>query len=514
MKKVAEGGLKEGAEGGLTKGAGDGLKEGAEDDLKEGAGDRVPKVLFVASEALPFIKTGGLADVAYALPKDLKKIGVEVAVMLPKHSAVKAEYQDELELIAETEIGLGWRKKYMGIQTMVSEGIRYYFIDNEDYFGGSVYKGGDAESEQYLYFCRAVLAALPFIDFKPDILHCNDWHTGMIPMLLRTQLGLTELGHIKTIFTIHNIKFQGAMGFKLMQDVLSIPRRYYTPEYIEANGAANMMKAALVFANRITTVSPTYAREIMYPFFGMGMEGILRARQAELSGILNGIDPEDFDPESDPALAAHFDAERLAGKRECKKALRAEFDMDIKLTVPIFCMVTRLTSQKGLDLVREALEELLAGDVGFILVGSGEKEYEDFFNYIATKYPGKSGIWIGYHEDLAHRVYAGADFLLMPSEFEPCGLSQMIAQRYGTLPIVRETGGLVDTVSPYNQYTKSGDGFSVAPFNAHDMLHTIKLALSVYRDKPALRKLRRNAMKRDNSFLTSAGEYRRLYEEL
>jgi starch synthase len=472
------------------------------------------KVLFVASEALPFVKTGGLADVAYALPRGLRDAGVEVAVVIPMHRVIKAEHGSELKLIAETEIGLGWRKKYMGIRTLTSDGIRYYFIDNEDYFGGPVYKGGDAESEQYLYFCRAVLSALPFIDFKPDVLHCNDWHTGMIPMLLRTQLGLTELGHIKTVFTIHNIKFQGVMGFKLMQDVLSIPRRYYTSEYIEANGDANMMKSALVFADRITTVSPTYAKEIMHPFFGMGMEGILRARQDDLSGILNGIEPEDFDPESDPALPSHFDRGHFAGKRECKKALRSEFDMGVKLSDPLICMVTRLTSQKGLDLVQYVLEELLREPVGFILLGSGDEKYQTFFNYIAAKYPEKSGVWIGYNEDLAHRVYAGSDFLLMPSEFEPCGLAQMIAQRYGTLPIVRETGGLADTVSPYNQFTKSGDGFSFGPFNAHDMLHIIRLALGVYRDKSMFRRLRRNAMMRDNSFVDSVGKYKELYNAL
>jgi starch synthase len=246
----------------------------------------------------------------------------------------------------------------------------------------------------------------------------------------------------------------------------------------------------------------------------MGMEGILSARQADLTGILNGVDPEDFDPGADPALDAHFDADHLAGKRACKKAIRAEFGMGVKLSDPIICMVTRLTSQKGLDLVRTVLEELLAEDMGFVLVGSGDAKYEDFFNYIAEKYPKKSGVWIGYNEDLAHRVYAGSDFLLMPSEFEPCGLSQMIAQRYGTLPIVRETGGLIDTVSPYNQYTKAGDGFSFGPFNAHDMLHIIRLALSVYRDKTTLRRLRRNSMRRDNSFLTSARKYKELYESL
>jgi starch synthase len=473
-----------------------------------------PKILFIASEALPFIKTGGLADVAYALPKNLARLGADVAVMIPKHRAVKEGWENKLETIASAEVGLGWRKKYMGIQTLREGDIRYYFIDNEEYFDGPVYRGGDAEAEQYLYFCRAVLSALPFIDFKPDILHCNDWHTGMIPMLLKTQLGLTELGDIKTVFTIHNIQFQGQMGFRLMQDMLSIPKRYYTSEYVEANGCANMMKAALVFADKITTVSPTYADEILHEWFGKGMEGVLRARQSDLMGIVNGIDTDEFDPGADPALARNFGPDSLVDRRENKKALRAAFDLKIRLADPLICMVSRLTPQKGFDLVRYVLEELLREDIGFVLVGSGDREYETFFNYIAAKYPDKTGIWIGYNEDLAHRVYAGSDFLLMPSQFEPCGLSQMIAQRYGALPIVRETGGLVDTVSPYNQYTKTGDGFSFGPFNAHDMLHIIKLALSVYRNKPVLRQLKKNAMLKDNSFLVSAEQYMALYDTL
>lgn len=472
------------------------------------------RVLIVAAEAMPFVKTGGLADVAGALPKALASLGVEVAVMIPKHRRIKELWEDGIETLAVSSVRLGWREQYLGVQHLMASGIDYYFIDNETYFGGPVYKGGDAESEQYLYFCRAVLETIPLIPFKPDIIHCNDWHTGMIPMLLKTQYGLTELGDIRTVFTIHNIKFQGAMDFGLMQDMLGIPARYYTPEFLEAHGCANMMKAALVFADWITTVSPTYAQEIMHGYFGLGMEGILSARRHQVTGIVNGIDETDFDPQTDVAIAKNFGPDTMGDKIENKKALRREFCIDQRLHSPVICMVTRLTAQKGLDLVRHVLEELLSEDVTFVLLGSGDSIYVDFFNYIAAKYPDKTGIYIGYDEALAHRIYAGSDFLLMPSLFEPCGLSQMIAQRYGTLPIVRETGGLADTVSPYNQYTKEGDGFSFGAFNAHDMLEITRLALSVYRDKPMLRRLKKNAMLKDNRFLRSAGQYKALYEAL
>ncbi|MDR0852595.1 MAG: glycogen synthase GlgA [Clostridiales Family XIII bacterium] len=473
-----------------------------------------PKILLVASEALPFVKTGGLADVVGALPKYLTALGADVRVMIPKHSVVKERYQDELEQVAVSEVHLGWRRKYLGIQTMVLDGIRYYFIDNEDYFSGPVYRGGDAESEQYMYFCRAVLESVKLIDFTPDVIHCNDWQTGMIPMLLRTQYGLTAMNSIRTVFTIHNIKFQGMMGFGLMQDVLEIPDRYYAPRYVEANGCANMMKAGLVFADRITTVSPTYAKEILHPYFGMGMEGMLHARRADLVGIVNGIDVGEFDPRRDPALAVNYDTESMNLKWENKKTLRNRFGLKASIYDPVICMVTRMTPQKGLDLVQNVLEELLHSDLSFVLLGSGDRKYVNFFNYIAGKYPGKAGIYIGYSEELARQIYAGGDFLLMPSQFEPCGLSQMIAQRYGTLPIVRETGGLVDTVVPYNRFTKEGDGFSFGAFNAHDMQHVIRLALEVFRDKPTLNRLKKNAMLKDNSFMGSAKQYLDLYEEI
>lgn len=471
-------------------------------------------VLIVASESMPFVKTGGLADVVGALAKSLPNEGIDVRVMIPKHARIKAEYQDQLETIATTTIYLGWREKYLGVQSMEKDGVLYYFIDNEDYFAGPVYRGDDAENEQYLYFCRAVCETLSLIDFDPDVIHLNDWHTGMIPLLLKTQYPGHFKKEIRTLFTIHNIEFQGKMGFPFVKDILGLPDWLNSPRFIEAGGCANMMKAALVYADRISTVSPNYANEIMLPYFGLGMEGMLRARRTDVSGILNGIDTQDFDPAADPAIEAPFSASDLNGKRACKRALRDEFSLDVNLQTPIVAMVTRLTSQKGLDLVKYALEELLSKDMAFILLGSGDKKYENFFHYIAAKYPGKSGVWIGYHEELAHRIYAGSDFFLMPSQFEPCGLSQMIAQRYGTLPIVRETGGLVDTVAPYNAYTGEGTGFAFSTFNAHDMMSAIGLALSVYRDKPTLRKLRKNAMLLDNSFRQSAVRYKALYQSM
>ena len=473
------------------------------------------KILMVASEAMPFVKTGGLADVIGALPKSLASLGMDVRVMIPKHAKIKEEHEDELETLSTTSIKLGWRQKYLGVQTMEMHGIKYYFIDNEEYFGDAVYRSiGDAENEQYLFFCKAVCEALDLIDFVPDILHLNDWHTGMIPLLVKTRYSEKPVDEIRMLFTIHNIEFQGKMDFSILRDMLGVPDFYNTPEYVEAGGCANMMKAAIVFADRISTVSPSYAREIMHAWYGLGLEGILSARKNEVCGILNGIDKEVFDPETDDCIAANFSASNTTDKRRCKKALRDEFSLDVKLTTPFVAMISRMTKQKGFDLVRYVLEELLQEDLAFIVLGAGDREYEKFFDYIAAKYPAKSGVYIGYNEALARRIYSGADFLLMPSEFEPCGLSQMIAQRYGALPVVRETGGLIDTVKPYNAFTGEGTGFAFTTFNAHDMMAAVKLALSVYRDKPVFRKLRKSAMLVDNSFVKSAEQYKALYKSM
>ena len=472
------------------------------------------KVLLAGSEALPFVKTGGLADVLGALPKELRRLGVDARVMIPLHKTVKTNYQNKLEFVADTKLKLGWREIYMGILKMEYSGVPCYFIDCEDFFGDEVYRGGDAENEQYLYFCRAVLTAIELTKFIPDVIHCNDWHTGMIPMLLKTQYSQSSLSKIKSVFTIHNIKFQGKMDFTLMKDMLDIPQSFYNPQGVEADGCANMMKTGIVYADKITTVSPTYAKEILTDWYGMGLDGVLRSREHDLCGIVNGIDAEEFDPLTDSALVKNYGPETMKDKWSNKKDLREYFSLGCNLYTPILSMVTRLTSQKGLDLVRHVLEELLQGDICFVLLGSGDKEFEDYFNYIAAKHPDKSGVHIGYNEELARRIYAGADFLLMPSRFEPCGLSQMIAQRYGTLPIVRETGGLIDTVLPWNEFSGVGDGFSFAAYNAHDMLNAIRYALSVFGNKASLRRLKKNAMLKDNSFLLSAGQYLELYKSL
>mgnify|MGYP000850268096 CR=1 FL=1 len=470
------------------------------------------KVLVVAAEGKPFVKTGGLGDVVGSLPGELAKLDVDAAVMLPKHSVIREKYGDQMTLVASMNISMGWRNLYMGVETMEFNGIRYYFIDNEYYFGGPVYKGGDDEVEQYMYFCRAVLEALPYIDFKPDVLHVHDWHTAMIPMLLKTQYQGREQGSIKTIFTFHNLQYQGQVGFFRVEDLLGIGPEYYSAEYIEAYGSANMMKAGLVFADKITTVSPTYAAEVRNAFFGRGMEGILDARQGDLVGIVNGINQDEFDPAKDRDIAKTYSVKDMSGKKADKQELMDIMGLDIAEDVPVIGMVTRMTEQKGLDLVCAVLEELLIEDAAFVIVGSGDRQYEDYFNYIAAHYPERAGVYIGYNDPLAHKIYAGSDFLLMPSLFEPCGISQMIAQAYGTLPIVRETGGLVDTVIPYNIHTKEGNGFSFTNYNAHDMLNVIRFALSIYKYPGDFAQLVVSAMNTDNSFAPAAKKYKEVYE--
>lgn len=472
------------------------------------------RVLIAAAEGAPFAKTGGLADVVGALPPDLQQEGIDARVIMPKHHIIKERYQHQLEFVMATQIQVGWRSQYLGVETTEVNGVRYYFIDNEYYFGGPIYKGGTAEDEQYMFFCRAVLEALPHLGWGPEIIHCNDWHTAMIPMLVKTQYQGRWQGTMKTVFTIHNLQYQGQMGFEALQDMLGVAPMYFTPEFIEAYGCANMMKAGLVFTDLITTVSPTYAHEILDPFYGRGMQGILNARQHELVGIVNGINEKEFDPATDGRIWQTYDVHDISRKYANKRGLIDRMNMKIGMQTPIVGMVTRMTEQKGLDLVRAVLEEILAEDMAFVILGSGDKEYEDYFNYIAATYPDKTGVYIGYNDDLAHQIYAGCDFLLMPSLFEPCGLSQMIAQRYGTLPIVRETGGLADTVQPYNQYTGDGNGFSFANYNAHDMLNIMRMALGVYRDKNIMPGLIRNAMTTDNSFRKSAREYAQTYRRL
>lgn len=487
------------------------MKKEFKEILNQKGRKELPKILLAAAECAPLSKTGGLADVVGTLPKSLRALGFDARVITPYHRCIKEKYADRVEHMFDFYVNLGWRTQYCGVERLELDGVCIYLIDSEFYFGDRIYRGGYAEGEQYAFFCKAVLDAIPNLGFTPEIVHCNDWHTAMLPMLAKTQYGCTLVG-VRWLLTIHNIAYQGKFGFDYVQDLFGVDSKYYTPEFMELNGCADFLKAGCVFADRISTVSPTYAEEIKTAYFGEGLEGILSARSHELSGIINGIDVKTFNPYSDPSLPARYHKGNLRGKKLCKLELQARYGLEQREDVPLFAMVSRMTEQKGFDLVEYMLDELLScNDMQFFLLGSGDAKYEQFMREAEARWRGRVCSYIGYNEKLSHLVYAGADFLLMPSRFEPCGLSQMIAMRYGTLPVVRETGGLKDSVKPYNRYTGEGTGFSFADFNAHEMKDAMLLALECYHDENVLYSLRRQAMDVDFSFGSSAKQYARLY---
>jgi starch synthase len=472
-------------------------------------------VLFVVSECVPFVKSGGLADVAGALPKQLRKLGIDIRVIMPKYETIAEKYKKEMKKIAQLVVRVGWRRQYCGIEMFEYEGVIYYFVDNEYYFKRHQLYGHYDDGERFSYFCRAVLDALPAIPFRPDIIHCHDWHTGMIPFLLREEYRKNSFyEQIRTVFTIHNLQFQGIFPREILGDLLNLSDRYFTIEHLEFYGNVSFMKGALVAADIITTVSPTYKEEIQTEYYGERLDGLLRARQRDFIGILNGIDDEMYNPKTDPFIAVPYDIHTITRKQMNKRALQQYFGLSIREDVPIIAMVTRLTKQKGLDLVKCVFHEIIAEDVQFILLGTGDKEFEQFFHDMAETYPDKVKVYIGFNEELAHKIYAGADLFLMPSKFEPCGLSQMIALRYGTIPIVRETGGLNDTVQSYNEFTGEGNGFSFTNFNAHDMLYTIRRALTFYKEKQVWEKLMKEGMSGDYSWAQSALKYNKVYADL
>ena len=488
------------------------MKKEFKDMLRERGRTEMPNVLLAAAECAPLSKTGGLADVVGTLPKALKKLGIDARVITPYHHCIKEKYGDKVEHMFYFYSRMGWRNAYVGLEKLVLDDITIYLIDNEQYFGDAIYRGGNAEGEQYSFFCRAVLDVIPNLDFSVDIIHCNDWHTAMMPMLAHTQYRGWVQDKIKYLLTIHNIKFQGRYSFDFVQDLLEVDSSYYTSEYLEQDGCANYLKAGCVFADRINTVSPSYAREILSPEYSEGLDGILNARSGQLTGILNGIDTKVFNPSRDPALPARYDRGHLKGKAQCKAALQEQMGLEGRPDVPIFAMVTRMTAQKGFDLVACVLDDLMSReDMQFMLLGSGEERFENFMRGAESRYRGKVCSYIGYNEDLAHLVYAGSDFFLMPSRFEPCGLSQMIAMRYGCIPIVRETGGLKDSVRPYNRFTGEGTGFTFANFDAWEMRDTIRSALSCYRNEEIMHGLINYAMQENFSFDNSAEEYARHY---
>ena len=474
----------------------------------------LPSVLMAAAECVPFAKTGGLADVVGALGTELKRKGFDVRIILPFHRIAKEKYWDQVKHITSFSIDLGWRSQYVGIEMLEYKGVQCYFIDNEYYFGYEVYKGGNMEGEQYAFFSRAVIESLPLIGFIPDILHVHDWHTAMIPMLLKTQYLDKPQGAIHSVLTLHNLGYQGKFDFGFVSDLLDIEDKYYNCNCLEHYGCANLLKGGIIFADKLTTVSPTYAGEIKTSYFGEGLDGILNERSNDLTGIINGIDTREFNPKTDRYIGQKYDSSALDKKQKDKKAAIDELGLEVQNKAPLITMISRLTQQKGLDLIMHIFDELMGENIRMVVLGSGDSQYEDFFRYVRERYRGKMTAVLKYDNALAHKLYAGSDFLLMPSKFEPCGISQLIAMRYGTLPIVRATGGLKDTVKPYNCYTGQGNGFSFDNYNAHDMLNTIKYALSVYRDKKAYVLLQQNAMHTNVSFTASALAYAALYIDL
>ena len=426
--------------------------------------------------------------------------------------------QPQLKFVCHFYVNLNWRRQYVGIFTSQYDGVTYYFVDNEFYFAGDKpYNNIYEDVEKFAFFSKAVLEALPVIDFAPDVIHCNDWQTGLLPVFLKTVYGSDNFyAGIKTVFTIHNMKFQGRWKIKEVADVTGLPEHIFNSGELEFYGEANYLKGGIVYADEITTVSPTYADEICTPEGGEGLDGLMLERRRHLRGIVNGIDYDVFNPMKDTYLDKHFSVRELSGKVVNKRQLQEKYGLAVDKDVMLIGIVSRLTKQKGFDLVAYVMEEMLSTmNVQFIVQGTGEQQYEEMFNYFHGRYPQKLGVYIGYSEENAHEIYAGCDAFLMPSLFEPCGLSQLMSMRYGTLPIVRETGGLKDTVVPYNEYENTGDGFSFANYNAHDMLHVIKYALDVFENhKDRWQEMMQRAMRHDFSWKASAKEYEKLYDML
>ena len=475
------------------------------------------KILFTASEAVPFIKTGGLADVVGALAPVLAKQGHDVRVILPLYKGIPEKYVQQMTHVLDFEVQLGWRRQYCGIEMIQQDGVTFYFMDNKFYFGRNyVYGLGGDEYERFGFFCRGALNVLPMLDFCPDVIHAHDWQSGMVPALLKIQYAhLPFYANIKTMYTIHNLQYQGIFGIKQVQDVLGLGDSLWTDDKLECYGCANFMKAALVYADVITTVSPSYSEEIQTAYYGERLDGLLRARKHEVYGVLNGIDMVDYDPAIDTRIAATYKPGDIAGKAACKADLQEKLGLEVDPSIPIIGMVGRLSSQKGLDLVEYVLPELMNRKVQLVVLGMGESRYVNLFSWAESEYKGKMASRFTMDHALAHQIYAGCDMFLMPSQFEPCGLSQLIALRYGTVPIVRETGGLRDTVLSYNEYTGEGNGFSFFNYNAHDMLNVIDRALDFYTNKQDIwAMLQERGMSGDYSWTNSAGKYVALYEGL
>ena len=476
------------------------------------------KILFAASEAVPFMKTGGLADVTGSLPKYFDKKNYDVRVILPKYVCMEERWKGQLHFLCHFYVNLSWRKQYVGIFETTYDGITYYLVDNEFYFAGNApYNNIYEDVEKFAFFSKAVLEALPYLDFCPDIIHCHDWQTGLLPVFLRTLYGDEEYyTGIKTVFSIHNLKFQGRWKLPAVMDITGLPEQIFTSDKLESYGEANYLKGGVVYADAVTTVSPTYAYEITTPEGGEGLEGLMYACRDKLSGILNGLDYTEYDPQKDVYLTNHYnEVNYKEGKALNKTRLQKNVSLPVDGDVFLIGMVSRMTDQKGFDLIAYVMDELCQDAIQLVILGTGDERYENMFRHFDWKYHGKVSAQIYYDEKMSHRIYASADAFLMPSLFEPCGLSQLMSLRYGTLPIVRETGGLKDTVVPYNEYEGTGNGFSFRNYNAHEMLATVRNAERIYYDKKReWNKMVDRAMAADFSWGNSARQYEEMYNWL
>lgn len=475
------------------------------------------KILYVASEALPYASTGGLADVVGSLPIAVKRSlgeGADVRVVIPMYPSIKEKFLDVITLERETNVRLSWRSQYCGIWSTVREGVTFYFIDNEYYFKRKSLYGSFDDGERFAFFGKAVLELISAMSFYPDVLHANDWQSAPAVIYLKRKLGLDSgYADIKILYTIHNIDYQGIYNFSILGDIFELAE--WDRSVVEYNDSINLTKGAIVCADRVSTVSPRYASEIMTEFYSSGLNHILNMYSCKLSGIINGIDTDYYNSETDPEIAANFTAEDLSGKEKDKLDLQAACGFSPNPQVPLISMVSRLASHKGFDLVRHVIEEFVVNnEVQFALLGTGEYELEDFFASLAARYPDKVCAKLEYNKSLSKKFYAGADMFLMPSKSEPCGLAQMIASRYGTVPVVRETGGLYDTIKAYNKYTGEGNGFSFTNYNAHEMKHVLEEALALYKDRKAWEALVKNVMAVDFSWNSSAEKYISLYTSM
>lgn len=475
------------------------------------------KILFVASEAYPYVKTGGLGDVAAALPKALVRKGYDVRVVLPLYFNIPNELRRTMQYLGCCYVSLAWRYQYCGVFTHKYDGVRYYFLDNEYYFKRNGLYGHYDDAERFAFFSKAVLEALPIMDFKPDIIHCNDWQTALVPVyLLEDKYRIPQLGNAKSVFTIHNIEYQGRYGDQVLEDVIGLGRNYFNEGMLAFHGDVNLMKGAIMASTYVTTVSPTYAQELRMPFYAHGMDAVINQQSGKLQGILNGIDMALYDPAKKPGLAANFTAKNPAkGKTACKLALQKAVGLREDESAPIIACVSRLVGHKGFSLVTDVLHQIMEMNVQMVVLGTGDWQYEEAFRNAQRQYPGRFSAQITYSAPLSDMIYAGADIFLMPSISEPCGLSQMIAMRFGTVPVVRETGGLKDTVLPYNKFEGTGRGFTFSDINAGDMLWVIREAVDLYHNnKEAWRGLQKEGMTADFSWDHSAQEYIDIYQRI